>query len=70
MDITRTSIISGIRRTQSIDITEEQYQRWERGEDLIQNCMPNTSPEEREFILTGVTTEEWDDEIPDDADTA
>ena len=27
----------------------------------IQNAMPNISAEDREFIKTGVTTQEWDD---------
>ena len=66
IDITRTSMLSGIKRTQAIDITEEQLKRWELGEDLIQNIMLNISDDEREFILTGSTPEEWDETYKED----
>lgn len=59
-------MLSGIKRTQAIDITEEQLKRWESGEDLIQNIMPNISGDEREFILTGSTPEEWDETYKED----
>tara|TARA_R100000234_G_C4931634_1_gene148761 strand:+ start:601 stop:747 length:147 start_codon:yes stop_codon:yes gene_type:complete len=42
-----------------IDVTEEQIALWESGV-LIQNAMPNLSADEREFIKTGITPEEWD----------
>lgn len=66
IDITRTSMLSGIKRTQTIDITEEQLKRWESGEDLIQNIMPNLSDNDREFILTGSTPEEYDEAYKED----
>ena len=61
MQITRKSIVSGKERTLDIDITEDQLKRWENGEGLIQNIMPNITPDEREFILTGITNDEWDE---------
>jgi hypothetical protein len=33
---------------------------WEGGE-LIQNVMPELSPEEREFLISGITPKEWDE---------
>ena len=36
------------------------YQDWENGV-LIQNAFPMLTPTEREFILTGMTDEEWDE---------
>jgi hypothetical protein len=59
MQITRTSIFSGITRTQEIQVTQEQLDAWEAGK-LIQHAMPHLSADEREFIMTGVTAEEWD----------
>ncbi len=59
-------MISGIKRTQSIGITEEQLKRWEAGEGLIQDIMPNISEDEREFILSGSTPEEWDETFKED----
>lgn len=58
MKITRVSMFTGKTHTLDIDVTEEQIMRWKNGM-LIQNAMPNLSPEDREFLMTGVTAEEW-----------
>ena len=68
MQITRISIFSGIKRTLEIDITEEQYQAWFTGGGLLQNCAPNLSADDREFIMTGVTPEECGEAFGDDTD--
>jgi hypothetical protein len=59
MTITRKSLTTGVTRTKEIDVTIEQILAWEEGE-LIQNAMPNLSADDREFIKTGITSEEWD----------
>lgn len=59
MQITRKSIVSGIVRTLDIPVTEEQMQAW-RGGVLIQRAMPNLSDDQREFIMSGITADEWD----------
>ena len=59
MDITRTSILSGKTRTKKINVNQSQIDKWEAGM-LIQDAMPNVSVDEREFIMTGSTPEEWD----------
>jgi hypothetical protein len=59
MIITRKSPLSGKTNQMNIDVTAGQIARWELGE-LIQNAMPNLSADEREFIKTGITPEEWD----------
>ena len=59
MLITKTSPFSGNTNVMEIDVTQEQIALWESG-TLIQNAMPNISADEREFIMTGVTPEEWD----------
>lgn len=58
MKITRISPFTGQRNTIEVNCTEKEYDSWLAGE-LIQNAMPNVSPEHREFILTGITPEEW-----------
>jgi hypothetical protein len=60
MQITRTSPLSGITRTREFEISEEQLSRYMRGA-LIQEAFPHLTPDEREFILTGITEEEWDE---------
>lgn len=32
----------------------------------VQEVFPNLSPDEREFIKSGITPEEWDSELPED----
>jgi len=60
MKITKTSIQSGITRTLDLDVTLDEYASW-RGGQLIQNAMPRLNADEREFIKTGVTAEEWEE---------
>lgn len=59
MTITRKSSLTGITRTKEINVTEEQILSWQQGA-LIQNAMPQLSADDREFIKTGITGEEWD----------
>lgn len=61
MLIVRTSILTGITRTLELDINEGQYRMWDEEGILIQDAMPNLTTWEREFIMTGVTEEEWKD---------
>tara|TARA_R110002096_G_scaffold150503_1_gene312499 strand:- start:214 stop:414 length:201 start_codon:yes stop_codon:yes gene_type:complete len=59
MKITRTSRISAETNVMEIDVTLEQIALWEGGM-LIQDAMPNITSDEREFIMTGITPQEWD----------
>jgi len=61
LQITKTSMLSGIDRTKTFDITYDQYYQWYTEGELIQNVMPNLSASDREFIMTGTTDEEWKD---------
>lgn len=65
MQVTRVSMMSGITRTREIDVTEQQMADWEAG-GMIQKVMANLSADDREFILTGVTAEEWDKYMSDE----
>lgn len=58
MLITRTSSYSGKTRTKDLPVTEAQMNAWQRGEH-IQKALSHLSADEREFILTGITPEEW-----------
>ena len=57
--VSKTSMMSGKENTMSLTFTRQQYDDWKAGQ-LIQNAMPNLSADEREFIMTGITPEEWD----------
>ena len=59
MLIIRRSGLTGNISTMDIDVTQEQINEWEGG-SLIKDVMPDLTPEEREFIMTGITQEEWE----------
>ena len=65
MKITRTSILSGKTRTKDINVTIEQLEAWESGA-LIQVAMPHLTASDREFIMTGIIDEEWDNAFPEE----
>lgn len=67
MQITRTSPFTGKLLIREIDVTEAQLEAWQGGQ-LIQEAMPHLSVDDREFLMTGITPEEWDkmfDESPE-----
>ena len=65
MLITKKSAFTGIEHTLEIPVTQAQLDLWNSGVS-IQNAMPNISAEDREFIKTGVTAQEWDDTFGDE----
>lgn len=70
IQVTRTSKFSGITRTLEFNITQDQIDKYNEGLH-IQKAFPNLTSDEREFILTGITKEEWDEmckDITDDYD--
>ena len=66
MKVTRTSMFTGITRTIDLPITEDDLRAWNNGM-LIQNACPALTADEREFIMTGVTSEEWEETFSEGA---
>lgn len=60
MQVVRTSLISGITRSLEIPCTEKQMADYQNGA-LIQVAFHNLTADEREYILTGITKDEWND---------
>jgi hypothetical protein len=60
MKITKKSDLTGVEHTMEIPVTREQIHEWEGG-TLIQRAMPNLTNIQREFLMTGITDEEWDE---------
>lgn len=58
MTITKKSMMTGNLNTMTLNITMAQLEAW-KGGVLIQQAMPDLSPAEREFIMTGTTDKEW-----------
>ena len=67
MLISKVSDMSNKMHTMDIDVTDEQLQDWRDGTP-IQDAMPNLTPDEREFIKTGITPKEWDEMFGDAGD--
>lgn len=63
--ITKTSPFTNLTRTMEFDVYEQdefesRLLAWRRGEKLIQEAFPELSDNAREFIKSGITSEEWD----------
>lgn len=65
MKITKRSPFTGEWNTMELPITRTQVQRWEEGM-YAQDAFPSLTAEEREFLITGITPEEWDKHIGDE----
>ena len=63
MLITKQSALSGKTNTKDIMVTQEQIDAWKAGM-MIQDAMPSLNADDREFILTGITPEEWNGVFP------
>jgi hypothetical protein len=62
----RTSPLTGKTSTRRIDVTPEEFSAWRFGGVLIQNAMPRASADDREFLMTGYTPEDWEKLFPAD----
>jgi hypothetical protein len=61
MWIKRKSILTGVERTRNIPVNPDDMAAWEAGLGNIQELMPYLNDNDREFILSGITTKEWDE---------
>ena len=59
MRITRKSLISGRVQTMDIPVTQAELDAYYATEVSIQDQFPQLTPEQREFIKSGITAEEW-----------
>lgn len=64
MDLQKTITVE-----EHIESLDSSWYFWMNGK-FIQEAFPNLSPDEREFLMTGITSEEWselftDEEEPD-----
>jgi hypothetical protein len=63
VDITKKSLATGEWHTRDIAVTIEQYTDWLTGRDerLAQVIWTELPASDREFLITGITSEEWDE---------
>jgi hypothetical protein len=60
MNITKRSPLTGIETTLDLPVTPAQLARWKNG-GLIQDCFPNLTPEQREFMISGLAPGEFEE---------
>lgn len=53
------SRLTGKLNTMALPVTVAQIEQWKASRRLIQQCFPTLTDQEREFLLTGSTEEEW-----------
>lgn len=60
--LTRDSDFTGVTHTMHLQVTPEALMRWieDPSSPHVQDAFPHLNDDEREFIKTGVTSEEWD----------
>lgn len=67
MLITKKSVLTGKEHTLDIPVTPDQLEKWHNGM-VIQCAMPNLTAGQREFLMSGITDEEWDKAFPEESD--
>lgn len=63
---TRRSLATGITHTVELPITQEEWDKFLKSNSLIQRAFPNLTPDQREFLISGTTPDEWDEMFGDD----
>lgn len=56
------------RKQHFVTVAKDAYQKWRRGEGLIQNLMPELSASERELLISGVCGFCFDSLFPPEED--
>ncbi len=66
MNIVRVSKLTKEVHTRDIPVTQEQLNIWIKSNANIQDVLPFLSADDREFLLNGITPEEWSELIGDE----
>lgn len=59
MNVTRKSVLTGKVRTRNIPVVKEDLALYETGYVSMAEAMPYLNSQDREFIMVGITTNEW-----------
>lgn len=70
MKVMKQSSITGKQNTMELPITQERFDAWVNSDNrpFVQIAFPDLTDEQREFLMTGITPEEWDEIMPEDFD--
>ena len=61
----KVSILSGKESSMILPLRQGQIERWLESCMLIQDAFPQLSDDAREFLMSGITREEWETAFPD-----
>jgi hypothetical protein len=64
----KRSMMTGIMHKARMRIFADQLIAWKQQKRLIQDVFPDLPKEDREFLMTGCTPEEWNTEFKEDDD--
>jgi hypothetical protein len=67
-DVFKKSLFSGKIHVARLPISREQWDRWSVSRMLIQDALPHLSKEEREFLMSGATPDEWNEAFKEEDD--
>lgn len=62
--VIRYSLLSGKFNKAIIQMTEKEYRNWHDKKILIQDALPQLDDDEREFLMTGYTPDDWTKMFP------
>ena len=65
MKVSKKSMLTGEIHTMNLDVTYDEYYAWQNGM-LIQDACPRLNADEREFLMTGITPDEWNNMFEED----
>lgn len=58
--VIKTSIFTNKQNEMFLPITKNELERWQKGE-CVQDVFPYLNDNQREFLITGATPQEWED---------
>lgn len=59
MKIRRISAITGVERVKDIPLNPDDWIKYKMGYKNIDEALPYLSDEDRDFIISGITSDEW-----------
>lgn len=65
MIVKRYNIILGREVQMDIPLTDSEARRINEGRENIQNIVPHLSVDQREFLISGLLPEQWDEVFPE-----
>jgi hypothetical protein len=66
MLIQAKSMLTGVEHQREIEVTLTQYAAWQNSGKPIQEVLGHLSADDREFLMTGITPEEWEEAFPEE----